>query len=283
MRNLAEISTGLQIAVNPYNEYYCAGRHTHDFIEIKYIISGKGKHIINGYEFDVSSGDVFVVNPGSSHYFKTSKENPILAFNLNVDMKIINSTLSDEKLGTLPADILSKPFTVLHDEQQYLKNILEGMHSECINKDIGYMEQLYADFLRIMVYIGRYNSNAKTEDVNKNSRDPIFNVVSYLDEHYTEDITLDRLSEISNYNSSYLSRRFKQVVGVGISEYIHKIRVNRACIYLRESNKSFMEIAFTVGYENENYFRRVFKRIVGKNPQDYKKALRENAYLGEQE
>jgi len=275
MRNLSEISGGLQISVNPYNEYYCTGRHTHDFIEIKYIISGKGMHIINGYEFDVSSGDVFVLNIGSSHYFKTSKENPIIAYNLIVDVKIIDSTLSDEKLGTIPTDILREPFKLLKDEQQYLKNILEGMHSECINRDIGYKEKLYADFLRVLVYMGRYNNKVETGDVHKDSNDPIFNVVSYLDEHYTEDITLVKLSEISNYNSSYLSRRFKQVVGVSIIEYIHKTRVNRACIYLRESNKSFVEIAFNVGYENENYFRRVFKNIVGKNPNDYRKVFGE--------
>lgn len=269
----AVVSMNFSIAVQPYNDFYCAGRHTHDCVEIKYVVSGRGTHVIDGYSLPVSAGDIFFVGLSASHYVQCEKEHPVMVYNLNVRPETFSEIFGED--SSLDKSLFDKPYLALRDSQGQVQKILEEMHTEYIGREAGWTETLRAGLLRVLVYIAR-NAGEKREEIAK-STDPIFNVVSYIDRHYSEAVSLDTLADLAGYNPSYLSRRFKQVMGVGINEYIHKVRVTRACVYLRESDKSFSWIAYRVGYENENFFRNVFRRMIGKNPREFRLESRQAA------
>ncbi len=263
------ITGNSDIIVSPYNDYYCAGRHTHDRLEIKYIISGTGKHFIDGDSFDVSAGDIFLLGLSASHYIQCEKENPVMAYNLNVTLPAMEQALIK---STVDRSLFDKPYAIFRDIQGYVQTILAEMHAEYTGRTPGWHEMLRAGLLRILVFMARTGETPKQDK--QKSNDPFYIALSFINSHYSETITLDYLAELAGYNASYFSRRFKQLMGVSVSEYIHKLRVVRACVYLRESRKSFAEIAYRVGYENENYFRSVFRRITGKNPKDYRNECR---------
>lgn len=88
----------------------------------------------------------------------------------------------------------------------------------------------------------------------------------YIQEHYAEEISLTRIAEVFNYNSSYLSRIYKQTMHEGINEHIIRMRIEAACRLLKGSEISVSDIAAQCGFQTNKYFITVFKRLKGKTP-----------------
>lgn len=88
-------------------------------------------------------------------------------------------------------------------------------------------------------------------------------VLAYIDRHYREEIRLDDLSEIMNISTMYFSNYFKQVFNISPKQYILNKRLSEAQRLLLESEMSIKEIAYAVGFDNENYFSEYFSKKVG--------------------
>ena len=99
----------------------------------------------------------------------------------------------------------------------------------------------------------------------------IVNVKSYLDEHYTEKISLDGLSGLFFIDKFYLSKIFKDAYGTTINAYILSRRITEAKKLLRFTDLSIDEIGSRVGMNDANYFSRSFKKLEGISPSEYKR------------
>lgn len=99
--------------------------------------------------------------------------------------------------------------------------------------------------------------------------------VRYCREHMDEDIRLNDVATEVCVNSSYLSRLFSKHAG-GFVDYLNKIRIDAACGYIREGNLKLYEIAYKVGFSDEKYFSKVFKRTTGQSPSEYRAQLSSN-------
>ncbi len=106
------------------------------------------------------------------------------------------------------------------------------------------------------------------------ARDIIKAAAEYIDRNYYEELTLASLSEKYNMESSYFSRLFKQETGKNLMLYIAEKRVEKAREYMEDENINLTEIAFLTGYDDYAYFSRVFKKIMGKSPREYRAARR---------
>ena len=95
-------------------------------------------------------------------------------------------------------------------------------------------------------------------------------VVTYIDAHLSEDLTLTRLAQVGGFNASYLSRLFKQMTGGGISEYITKKRMELAKQLLSGTNDRIQDIAAQTGYLSARAFTRAFRTEVGIPPKEYR-------------
>ena len=96
-------------------------------------------------------------------------------------------------------------------------------------------------------------------------------VRAFLDEHFTDKITLDELSEQFFINKYYLTRIFKETYGSTISHYVLTKRITRAKQLIRFSGMTMDEIAETVGMNDANYFSRAFRKVEGISPTEYQK------------
>jgi len=95
-------------------------------------------------------------------------------------------------------------------------------------------------------------------------------IAEYIDKNFFEELTLAKLAKRYAVESSYLSKMFKQEIGDNLMIYIAKIRISKAMEYIREERSGLTEIAFLVGYDSYSYFNRVFRKITGKSPREYK-------------
>ena len=100
----------------------------------------------------------------------------------------------------------------------------------------------------------------------------IEDAVAYIEQHYTENISVEDLAAAANMSASRFYPVFREALGVTPVDYINHYRINRAIMLLSvESEKSIEEISMSVGFESSTYFRRVFKKITGKSPKEYRK------------
>src|SRR5437762_10376088 len=95
---------------------------------------------------------------------------------------------------------------------------------------------------------------------------------SFIEEHSVEEHSLRKVAKAVNISANHLSEKFKQVTGVNFVEYIARTRFEKACDLLLNSNLRISEIAFAVGFQSLSQFNRVFKKISGKSPTEYRAA-----------
>lgn len=107
-------------------------------------------------------------------------------------------------------------------------------------------------------------------DVTPDEADPILQIGAFIERHYAEELSLQGMSERFYLSREYISRRFKQQYGVNLSEYLLSIRMLEAKRLLETSRQRIYEVAQAVGFSDDKYFRKVFKKQVGITPNEYR-------------
>ena len=93
----------------------------------------------------------------------------------------------------------------------------------------------------------------------------------YIDQNYADpDIRLTSIAASENINSSYFSSLFAQEIGESFIEYLTRLRINQAKILLMTTSMRTVDVAFTVGYTDSNYFSRIFRKMTNKSPRGYR-------------
>lgn len=92
----------------------------------------------------------------------------------------------------------------------------------------------------------------------------------YLREHYAENLSLAQVAERLGISGGYLSTLFSQTMDCKFVDYLNMIRIERACTYLKQNYLKTYEIAYKVGFRDEKYFSKVFKKVKGVSPKEYR-------------
>ncbi|MEE1186915.1 MAG: AraC family transcriptional regulator [Acutalibacteraceae bacterium] len=95
--------------------------------------------------------------------------------------------------------------------------------------------------------------------------------VEFIEEHFTQQFTIEQLAKLSNMSVSHFHECFKSQVGCSAITYKHNMCVRKAQILLTKSDLSIEEISETLGFNSSVYFREVFKKTTGKSPSEYRK------------
>jgi AraC-like DNA-binding protein len=117
-----------------------------------------------------------------------------------------------------------------------------------------------------------YNRSTKDISITDASEEKLKRVIEFIDENYSQDISREGLAAAVGINPSYMGTLFKTYKSITINEYINKLRIDEAIKQLEQSKMRIIDIAFSVGFENNVSFNRVFKRITGMTPSEYRKS-----------
>lgn len=137
-------------------------------------------------------------------------------------------------------------------------------------------EEVLETYLRlIFIMLKRYFANATKAD-NARVVEEIDKATMYFNEHYSEDISIDEYAQNNHVSVSWFIRNFKQCTGSTPMQYILSKRIYNAEILLHDSTYNVTEIAEIVGYDNPLYFSRIFKKVKGISPSEYRKNINPN-------
>lgn len=93
----------------------------------------------------------------------------------------------------------------------------------------------------------------------------------YIEEHYYENLMQVDVAQRVGISAGYLSTLFQKQLSIGFVDYLNEIRIEHACTYLQQSYLKTYEIAYKVGFKDEKYFSKVFKKIKGQSPSEYRR------------
>lgn len=93
----------------------------------------------------------------------------------------------------------------------------------------------------------------------------------YVQEHYFENLTLNLVAEKVGITPGYLSTLFTKTMECGFVDYLNQVRIDSACVYLKQNYFKVYEIAYKVGFRDEKYFTKVFRKLMGVSPTEYRK------------
>ncbi len=170
--------------------------------------------------------------------------------------QINNILLRFYSKGAEPKDIID-----MENMNDYVEQSVERLHWETLC-------ELEEDFIDTVMQMTDSEEADSMEAVAKQVR-------SYIDEHYDQELTLTGLARRYNVEKSYLSRVFKQAAGKNLMPYIAEKRIERGRELIRQNRLSLTEISYLVGYEDYTYFNRVFRKIAGISPSEYRSSLQE--------
>lgn len=168
------------------------------------------------------------------------------------------------------ADIL--PYTMIlsgYDEFKYCQQALRLGAKEYLLKpvrssDILQMLNRAADEL---FGVQEASETAQTEEKNHLAEF----AREYVEEHYYENLMLADVARKVGISPGYLSTLFQKQMGKGFVDYLNEVRIEHACTYLQQNLLKTYEIAYRVGFKDEKYFSKVFKKIKGQPPSEYRK------------
>ncbi len=95
-------------------------------------------------------------------------------------------------------------------------------------------------------------------------------IVAYVEMYYMEELSLEKLANRFFLSREHISRKFKQQTGKPLSKYVMNLRINQAKTWLTETDESILSISLMLGYQDEKYFSKLFKKVVGITPFEYR-------------
>jgi len=103
--------------------------------------------------------------------------------------------------------------------------------------------------------------------------DRLAEVYTYISANYSEDITLESIARVANLTPPSFCRLFKQQTKKHFIEYLNEVRISNACKFLLQSNLNISEVAFECGYKTISNFNKIFKKITGSSPKEYRQKI----------
>lgn len=207
-------------------------------------------------------GDLFVAQSGEIHSIEN--EGLCTLYICTFDPSILYSFQSELKFikGQITAQELKS--AALAEE---VIRIFQEMLQEQENGALWHEVIIRTNILRLYSLLVRHFERDMSSGNRSMTKFTHFqNVLSYITEHYSENISLADIAATINYHPSYVSTLFVTYTGVNFKNYLDSFRINKAVELLRSTDQTVSDIAVHCGYENIRTFNYTFKRVTGTTP-----------------
>ncbi|WP_028530855.1 AraC family transcriptional regulator [Paenibacillus sp. HW567] len=281
-------NNGNSIFLNLFSESPEPHLHVHDFIEISYVASGSGIHILGDSKYEVCKGDLFLINYDIPHEFRSFASPaapPLQVYNCVFKPDFIDVNLNDYKdfsdvihylsfrsVFSLGSDTMDD-LKILGGENSAIEAMYKKMLVEFTNQEDGYIEMLRAYLMELLITI--FRSLKKSDKTNNRTMSHhaklIEQSIRHLKANYTISTKLNELASQSFLSPTYFCKLFKEHTGMTVSEYVQRLRIEEACNLLTHTDNKIIVVAEQVGYKDIKHFNEVFKKLTGQTPSVYKK------------
>jgi len=245
------------------------------------ITTGRGRHLTDNDDYVLEAGDVFLLRGQMQHGYADVE-----------DMGLINILFKSRELGLPLTDLGDTPgyqllFRIeprlrqqarfrdrLHlttDQLAEAIRLVALLEQELRARAPGYRFTARAHLMQLIAYLARCYVNTKRPTTQPLRR--LGEVLSFIDRHYREPITVPQLLRVAHMSQSTLMRTFQRVFQRAPIDYLIRVRIQKACELLADQEQRITDIALACGFNDSNYFTRQFRRVIGRSPRDYRRTL----------
>ncbi|MBR2258245.1 MAG: helix-turn-helix transcriptional regulator [Blautia sp.] len=277
-----------QVCLYYNNEYENYPPHWHPSFELIMPVSNQYQVNCGKETFLLREGDVLIICPSVLHDIIAPETGERIIFQPNI------SALSIKELNLLVSMI--SPFVLITPEdypmiyEQIQKNMLE-IKEEYFSHAPFSESRIYSLFLEILVLVGRNQKSfsgqntAASHSRQREYAEKFLYISGFLEEHFTENISLEKMADLAGFSKYHFSRLFRQYTGSTFYRYINMKRIDYAKSLLINPSLSVIEIAFQSGFSSLSAFLRMFKQINNCTPTEFRsmysgKKNMDRAFLG---
>ncbi len=244
-----------------------ANPHSHSHMELCYVLSGKVIFNIENNIYTVEEGDIIIINPDEIHY-----ESPLSIDKLNLlfFVGITNFQFKNNKEDTLFKNEMPIIKTSLPSRKKFT-DLIDNIYLENQQQQTGKAFMLQAYLTQFLLLIIREKQKELPYEELSKSKSIAKELKNYFYNHYNEKISLEKIAKKLYISPFYISKVFKEEFGQTPINFLIKIRLEKAKILLSTKKElSIKEVAYLVGYEDEFYFSKSFKKFYGISPTEFK-------------
>lgn len=243
---------------------------SHDYLEVAYVLSGEGRYRIEDSVYPVQEGDLLIINPGVRHQALCCPEAEVPATEFFVGFSDIRIAGCQDNFLPLPGGQY-----ILHtagELRQRLLKICSAMEAENAVRRQGRYFMLKSYLVQLLLLIIREQCEPMERPKgyafeSANRKYVVEQIIDYIEDHYSEKISLDQIAENMYLSPFYVSRIFKSETGNAPIRHLINIRLEKAKELLEGGYEgSIQEVAAQVGYDDAYHFSKLFKKRYGISP-----------------
>ena len=239
-------------------------KHWHRSVEIFAVKDGSLNFFLNEKKYHLQAGDFVLVNSNEVHSIYAPDPNETIVLQI--------------PLGSFAGYYTEEQFIWFsHSEKsddERVFSLLNEMYERNTEGRTGYELQMLSCFYQLeYLLVTRYRKLEVHEELLKNTKQlkRLGVITGYLKEHYTEDISLEKLAGIFGYSPSYLSRMFQKYAKINYKDYLQSVRFEHAVKELEETEHQIGDIALNHGFPNSKAFSNLMRKKYGCLPNEYRK------------
>ncbi len=250
--------------------------HYHDCYEMYYLYSGERYYFIENKTYHVEKGALVFIEPYTIHCSANFEEYGFDRMLLNFKSEFIDELL--RAVGAEdPFECYEKSSHVIQldlYERRFVEILLAAMAKE-YSADDASQAYLKTSLVQLLLFISKneHQLEAPPFDYANPTHRMVSEITGYINNNYSEDITLDKIASMFHISPCYFSRAFKRDTGFSFTEYLNNVRIKEVQKLLDHSDMSILEISEAVGFNSNTHFGRVFKNIIGMSPLAYKGSI----------
>ena len=257
--------------------------HSHDCLEIGFIIGGSATHTWNGEIWKLSAGDVIILQTDQVHAYPETEH-----------LEIYNILLEAKKLNIPQQDLVKFPLfqeifipendeidfvgcRIVHlpqKEFRHIKRLLLMMRTEIeeVGRS-GYRSAMLGLFMNLLCHLLRACYPGKELPEKNDYESKIDAVVRYLKLHYLDPFDLNHLLRMSSMSRSNFMKQFRAVTGEAPRQFVIRKRIAHAAKLIAENTLSFSQIAVECGFNDSSHFYKIFRKITNETPRSYQQRI----------
>lgn len=268
----------------PYNTYLCSipldfrmvKLHWHDEIEIIVIKKGCGLISVDLITYPVKAGDIIPVFSGQLHSILQKEHESMEYENILFQASLLKNSGYDLCFENFLMPLLSgelKLYPVINsgfESYEKIAAFIKEIDHLCDRRPFAYQLAVKGYLFQIFFTLVSDCGQNDLHSINQKSLEKIKAILTYIDDNYKREITIEEIAGFCHYSKSYFMKFFKEIMGTSFIQYLNDYRLDTAARLLLETSDNIMTIALESGFENLSYFNRSFKKKFGITPGKYR-------------
>lgn len=257
-----------------------SGRHSHEFVELVYVLDGHARHVIGNEVMDLNKGDIFIMDVGVEHEFFAEKDEKITLCNCLFYPEFLTRVITGDNFIDLAYDMFFSGYEDERGAKGYLCLLgadtseieppVLAMLDEQEKKREGYLKVIRSLLSIVLIKTFRLCESEKRPPIPSVQRKIVSEIIDYVSAHDSKDLSVGEISHAMFFSPSYLSRIFKQQTGKSLVRFIQAKKIETAAELLRATNYPIEKIMSDVGYSDKKHFYEVFTAAYGTTPGEYR-------------